>query len=1157
MKKRIVSFLLALLMLASLVPNAALPASAASRSTSEKAIAVLKEIEGFHAKAYQDNGQWSIGYGTAASEGDTIIEEEADKALRTALKTIDKAVSTLSITARREFTQNEHDALALFSYNCGTAWVTANGRFRQSIINDEIGNEFLYNICLWANSGGEPSKGLLNRRLAEANMYLNGVYDADPPENFTYVLLDANGGSVGEDKMQGYNTNVPVEIKAIPTKSGSRFLGWYTKAEGGDYITVLNKSTAGDTLYAHWQTEGAGVENGTVVGTPASYTLSASKAASLKVYETPDTSAKVIKTLTKTVTMYIVAEYVDTANIKWVQLKDGGWVSLGDVEEPVTALENVSVTVTGDSVNVRENAGAYSYNKVVRRVTQGEKLTISRITTVSGSKWGLCEYGWIALMYTDYDQVIQESESTSDTVIATGTVVCSSILKVRSGAGTIYKQVGTIATGTRVAIYDIKEYRGSKWGRISAGWICLDYVELDSDKKEDETEKDEDTTSETVVATGTVTHTYVNYRSGAGTTYTCKGQLSKGAKLSFFEIKTVNGHDWGRFKDGWVCLDYVTLDKQPVVDKEDTTDKENTPDKEENPDKEDTSTDKENTTTGKDETTETKNYLLAVTSAQVEVYDSNGKKTDQVIKQGRAVKVYALGTFQGQTDVMAQVEEGYVLAKYLTIALDSEKFVTTAKVTVYSTAGGVASGKTLEKGTQVTATKMKITDDAVWVYIWEAGGWVNAELLTAVEPDEEEPEATTPEETEPEETQPEETEPEETKPDDKEEDKDDNKEESAGYQTGVIYGADVVNVRSSAGVRYDNLVTTVKRGTQVKVYETVTKDDAQWGRIDQGWICMKYVNLNASTSGGSSSGSTATGYATGFVHSDINLNVRTGPGTTYPKVTSLAPGTEVRIYEQELNKGMIWGRIDQGWVCMSYVTMMSTGGSTGDTGSTEGSVMGTIARCFYAVNVRSAPGTGNALVGKILVGSRVEIYEQRQYGSTMWGRVDQGWISMDYVLLDSELPPADGNTGSTGGTTTTPEETKPSTPSDALYTGTVRGTNSLNVRSAASTKASQSGTMKRGDSVVIYETAIADYMAWGRTDQGWICLVYVDLVPCTSGAIDARVVQAFDAVIRSGAGTKYEKVGTYEKATVVNIYETSGNWARTDKGWVSLNDLLG
>ena len=78
MKKRIFSFLMALILVFGLVPATALTASAASMTTSESGIALIKGFEGFRANAYKDNGQWSIGYGTTSQEGATITEAEAD-----------------------------------------------------------------------------------------------------------------------------------------------------------------------------------------------------------------------------------------------------------------------------------------------------------------------------------------------------------------------------------------------------------------------------------------------------------------------------------------------------------------------------------------------------------------------------------------------------------------------------------------------------------------------------------------------------------------------------------------------------------------------------------------------------------------------------------------------------------------------------------------------------------------------------------------------------------------------------------------------------------------------------------------------------------------------------------------------------------------------
>ena len=96
MKKRFFSFLLALVMVFGLVPATALTASAATMTTSEAGIALIKSFEGFHEQAYRDNGQWSIGYGTASTEGATITKEEADTAMRAHVATLETAINTFA-----------------------------------------------------------------------------------------------------------------------------------------------------------------------------------------------------------------------------------------------------------------------------------------------------------------------------------------------------------------------------------------------------------------------------------------------------------------------------------------------------------------------------------------------------------------------------------------------------------------------------------------------------------------------------------------------------------------------------------------------------------------------------------------------------------------------------------------------------------------------------------------------------------------------------------------------------------------------------------------------------------------------------------------------------------------------------------------------------
>ena len=292
-------------------------------------------------------------------------------------------------------------------------------------------------------------------------------------------------------------------------------------------------------------------------------------------------------------------------------------------------------------------------------------------------------------------------------------------------------------------------------------------------------------------------------------------------------------------------------------------------------------------------------------------------------------------------------------------------------------------------------------------------------------------------------------------------------------------------------------------------------------------------------------------------------------------VGSLSKNTRFNVYEVKLADSMVWGRIGTSkWICLSYTLLDSTGTATG------AGEMATVIKTGYAVNIRNTTSTGGALMGKMRINSRIEILETKTVGSVTWGRISLGWVSMEYVMLDSQLPPgmtpdmlinSNTNSGSgnnagtgtgTGTATPTPgsgNTTTNPTPgvntgngsTKVLYTGKVILTNTLKIRQNPNTTSAEVGTLARNASVNIYEVVASQYMAWGRTDKGWICLSYVDLVPASgNGAVDARVVQYDGLNIREGAGTKHKSVGTYSKAEVVDIYEFSGNWGRTDKGWV-------
>ena len=138
---------------------------------------------------------------------------------------------------------------------------------------------------------------------------------------------------------------------------------------------------------------------------------------------------------------------------------------------------------------------------------------------------------------------------------------------------------------------------------------------------------------------------------------------------------------------------------------------------------------------------------------------------------------------------------------------------------------------------------------------------------------------------------------------------------------------------------------------------------------------------------------------TGKVSTSNGLNIRQEPSTTGAVVGTYDDGTIITILE--IKDG--WGRTDQGWVSLNYVTTMD-GTSMVDIDQMELAVDGTapteIEDEFKELNIREKPDKSSAVVGAYPNGTIVTILETKDD----WGKTDRGWIHMDYVAT------VDGNT---------------------------------------------------------------------------------------------------------------------------------------------------
>lgn len=600
MKKRIVCALLTLIMLLSLVP---MGASAATHTASEAAITVLKQMTTFKSVCYHYSGmEFRTGYGTVCGEkhsfdanglaqkkpaevigGKTvtyydhpITELNADKALREALKALDTKVCAFETANKLSLKQNQHDALVLLSYLGGAGWMNGNGVLKSAVINKYSTTEMLNAIKTWSNN--------INTTRAQAlvNMYQNGTYSINVPENFAVVTYDAgtNGSMPQHDAdinskyTYYYDMNTPVQHPVTPTRSDAIFVGWYANVSTGKPVWApeLNRIFKNHTLTALWQV------NGNAVG--VEYQLSKSQLAQITVFKGRHTvddamTEKMYKTLTNDGYIWVDMDFIDAKGVRWSHLKgyNDGWVKVGAnngnssfTDNGGTVIATATVTVNG-YLNLRQAAGTDS--KIVGALAKNDTVNLYEIKTVNGHQWGRSKSGWLCLTYA---RVIMKNDANiSDkgalTYAFTAKIVNGNV-KAHVEAGSNTNQVtytnhdkqivkleipkDTAVTLTNLAVSNNETWAKAVWTNkewkydsnkklvqnnvTRSGWVNLAvnnetsaYVQLDTVKY-------------------TTAADSVNVRSNWGDSASQAFTLKKDVEVEVLQIALVNENIWGRIK---------------------------------------------------------------------------------------------------------------------------------------------------------------------------------------------------------------------------------------------------------------------------------------------------------------------------------------------------------------------------------------------------------------------------------------------------------------------------------------------------------------------------------------------------------------------------------------------------------------------------------
>lgn len=856
--------------------------------------------------------------------------------------------------------------------------------------------------------------------------------------------------------------------------------------------------------------------------------------------------------------MYLNGKYNSSASALKVETK----TEESSSDDLVTA-DRVKVTVTNDYINVREKASIFSAK--VGTVYKGDVLRITSTTSANGYLWGRYvdagynKVGYVALMYTNYDELIaadkyekEQIDANTPKTMGTATVSVNGYVNVRSGAGTSNPIVSSLRNGTKVDLYEIQYVNGQRWGRTNVGWFSLAYA-----KDVVITDSSKDNTND---------YGYVNYlfsgklKSGANIysekTFADdkKVTLTEAEKTASWTITSVSadngGVTWGKTSKGWIRLSDKNGDALDFDLAGDTT-------------------------------------YTTILEVGVRSKASSGASRVQTLEKGTEFDI--VGVRVNEDTVWGHVVKAGVLdcdgwinlsTKYVTrkgAALkeetkeESEKCtLATAKLDVNirkkadifgEKVGTLPAGTTVQvlegpvNGTRTTGwyrlkfTNSKGTDS------WARGDNLNifqgtkADITYGKTP------------TSPSGTQ-------------------------AATGRGMVantYGG--VNVRTAPGTA-NKQVTKLLPGTVVDILEVTYYGTTKWGRIQQGWVCMDYIAMmdydDLPDSSGSSSTVTESTQAvyTGHVTADVVV-YKNSKAIDSNIVRTLASGDAITVYElltveeviidsstQTVTNKLHWARINDGYILLTTDVINIALDPLDEAVFT---VTGT-----DLLKVRESYGaTSEREELDLHKGDQVTVTELQIVGSQLWGKIEhskltggEGWICLSYCTRGAVSTGSNESTDNSGSGNTSSGDSSAATPPTTMsigntgkgtYSGKVIGSaqvQEVNVRKEPSTTSAEVTKLKKGTAITITETRLVDGRSWGYCGSGWINLLYVDLTPVGITAIDAKVIAVDNTLVYESSETGAKVVGSYANRAVVNIYEEMNGMYKTDMGWISKGNCL-
>ncbi|MBT2688044.1 SH3 domain-containing protein [Bacillus sp. ISL-47] len=270
-----------------------------------------------------------------------------------------------------------------------------------------------------------------------------------------------------------------------------------------------------------------------------------------------------------------------------------------------------------------------------------------------------------------------------------------------------------------------------------------------------------------------------------------------------------------------------------------------------------------------------------------------------------------------------------------------------------------------------------------------------------------------------------------------------------------------------------------------------------------------------------------------------NLNVRQGPGLSYPILGQAQKGDRFNMLSQKGEWIEIAFQGKKGWVASWLVSVpASSQGSSANKGSGSHAIITT-----DGLRVRNGPGTGYAVLGTVHKKAAYKVLESKGNWIKLQTPHGDGWVSGEYVQNSSQNKnTVNGSSGKTGKITA----------------------NSLNIRSKPSLHGAVTGKLNAGDIV----TVISQNGSWTEVafsgNTGWVSSQYVEVQSSQSGESNSALpnigktgtVTATALTVRNKGSLSGKPIGSVSKGQAFSILEEMNNWSKIEYqpgsfGWVA------